>query len=261
MKTQNIFDTESIAFKPEETQVKAKVSKQPKTKKERNIQKLAVIFINDPSEANFRNLSNRINWGLRSHIYKIVGDNEGTDEVLSKTLENIYFKREQFDPNRAQFSTWMYKIALNNSLKYMQEKHGHINTVNIDFEDLYDSTVCADNDDMQEPVETDTYSAVGTNVDIVYKNNTYTTYDREKVISDFYDASVKCISYLPDNLRVVMHDRLVEQKKINNIAYDNNIPITSVKNWLRKGKTELQMIIKNKYADLYNMYMEMNAAV
>jgi DNA-directed RNA polymerase specialized sigma24 family protein len=91
---------------------------------------------------------------------------------------------------------------------------------------------------------------------MVYKNGSYETYDRERILSEFYDASVKSIDYLPDNLRIVMYDRLVNQKKIDDIAIDNNIPVSSVKNWLRKGKLELQEIIKNKYTDLYDMYME-----
>ena len=91
-------------------------------KEEKNIQTLAVIFIKDPSEYNFRLLANRIKWGLRQHIYKIVNNNLATDEILSKTLENIYFKRDLFNPDIANFSTWMYKIAYNNTLKYLQEK-------------------------------------------------------------------------------------------------------------------------------------------
>jgi DNA-directed RNA polymerase specialized sigma24 family protein len=57
-----------------------------------------------------------------------------------------------------------------------------------------------------------------------------------------------------------MHDRLINQKKIDDIALDNNIPVSSVKNWLRKGKTELQSIIKNNYPTLYDMYMEVGAS-
>lgn len=230
-----------------------------KEKKERNIQKLAVNFINDPTELNFKILCDRINWGLRSHIFKIVHDDDATTEVLSKTLENIYFKRDQFNPEIAQFSTWMYKIALNNSLKYIQEKNSDSKCVNVDFEDLYDSTVYDDDDDASADNGFGSYTSSTDTVDIIYKKNNYITYNKEKVISDFYDASIKCIDYLPDNLRVVMHDKLINQKKINNIAYDNNIPVTSVKNWLRKGRSELQLIIKNKYTDLYNMYMEVAA--
>ena len=54
-------------------------------------------------------------------------------------------------------------------------------------------------------------------------------------------------------------DRLINNKKIEDIAYDNMIPVSSVKNWLRKGKVELQEIIKTNHKGLYNMYMEMLA--
>ena len=229
------------------------IAKAPKKeKKERNIQKLAVQFINDPSEKNFGLLCERINWGLRSYIFKIVNDDEATTEVITKTFENIYFKKDQFNPKIAQFSTWMYRIARNNALKYVQEKKSHASRVGVDFEDLYDSTIATEAD---QTAETESFSVSG-DLNMVYTGDGFVTYDKEKIISDLYDASISCIDYLPDNLKVVMHERLVNEKKIDDIAIDNSIPISSVKNWLRKGKVELQNIIKNKYPDLYDMYME-----
>ena len=142
-----IFDV-SIAAK--------NIAKAPKKeKKERNIQKLAVQFINDPSEKNFGLLCERINWGLRSYIFKIVNDDEATTEVITKTFENIYFKKDQFNPKIAQFSTWMYRIARNNALKYVQEKKSHASRVGVDFEDLYDSTIATEAD---QTAETESFS-------------------------------------------------------------------------------------------------------
>ena len=129
----DIFDVKKSA--------KALAATPKKEKKERNIQKLAIQFINDPSEKNFGLLCERINWGLRSYIFKIVNDDEATTEVVTKTFENIYFKKDQFNPQIAQFSTWMYRIARNNALKYLQEKKAHSARVGVDFEDLYDSTI------------------------------------------------------------------------------------------------------------------------
>jgi RNA polymerase sigma factor (sigma-70 family) len=233
---------------------KKKVEKKPK--KEKNIQKLAMQFIEDPTEKNFELLFERINWGLRSYIFKIVNDDEATTEVVSKTLEAIYFKRDQYKPENAKFSTWMYRIAFNNSLKYNQSKLSSQGKVNVDFEDLYDSTVTNDTD---ECCPISGFTEAEASIDIVYEDGKFVNYDREKIISDFYDASVKSIQELPDNLRVVMYDRLINNKKIEDIAYDNMIPVSSVKNWLRKGKVELQEIIKANHSGLYNMYMEMLA--
>lgn len=241
--SEQIFDISSNVLE--------KAQKTKKPKKEKNIQKLALQFVDDPSEKNFALLCERINWGLRSYIFKIVKDDEATTEVLMRTLENIYFKRDLFDSKIAQFSTWMYRIAFNNSLKYLQEKN-KIVKYDKDFEDLYESTLCTD---ANETSETESYSVSG-DINIVNEGGKLVSYDKEKIISDFYDASIKCIADLPDNLRIVMRDRLINQKKIDDIARDNQIPVSSVKNWIRKGKIELQEIIKNKYSVLYDMYTD-----
>lgn len=224
-----------------------------KVSKEKSIQKLALAFIETPSEENFGKLCERINWGLRGYIYKIVKDDSATTEVLTKTLENIYYKKDQFNPAIAQFSTWMYRIALNNSLKYVQEQaHQKKNAVDVDFEDLYDSTICTDAD---QSSPADSYSIDG-DINLIKENGEWKEYDKERIISELHDASVQCIDYLPDNFRIVMHERLIYSKKLDDIAYDNNIPISSVKNWLRKGRIALQQIVKEKYPTLYDMYTD-----
>lgn len=222
-------------------------------KEEKNIQTLAIIFIKDPSEYNFRLLANRIKWGLRQHIYKIVNDNLATDEILSKTLENIYFKRDLFNPDIANFSTWMYKIAYNNTLKYLQEKNKLTNSrCSEDISSIYESELYSDDTELKNNT---LYEESTDFVDIIFTKEEIETYNKERVLNEIYDASVKCIDYLPDNLKMVMQERLINNKKIEDIATDNNIPISSVKNWLRKGRVVLNNTIKEKYTTLYNMYI------
>lgn len=228
-------------------------NKPTKKKKEKNIQKLALAFINNPTESNFGLLCERINWGLRSYIFKIVNDDDATTDVLTRTFENIYFKRDQFDPTKAQFSTWMYRIALNNSLKYIQEKKMHGQHIGVDFSDLYDSTLCMEPD---ETTNTEAFT-VSDETDIMVVDGKYQVYDKERIISEMHDASINCIGMLPDNLKVVMKEKLLNNKKIYEIAYDNQIPISSVKNWLRRGRIELAEKVKQNYTELYNMYIEL----
>jgi RNA polymerase sigma factor (sigma-70 family) len=226
-----------------------------KPSNEKNIQTLAIAFIESPSEITFRNLASRINWGLRKYIFNIVNDDSAVDEIMSKTLENIYFKRDQFNSEKGNFSTWMYRIAYNNSLKYLQEKAKQVKLhFSEDFEDIYDSELCKD--DMSDAyVCSDLHTSdTGEIVDIVFGEKVE-VYMKERVLNEIYDASVKCIDYLPENLRMVMHERLINNKKIEEIAADNNVPITSVKNWLRKGKTVLSETIREHYAALYEMYV------
>lgn len=229
-------------------------------KKERDIEKLADTFIKDPTEYNFNMLCSRINWGLRSYIFKVVGSNEGIDAVMSKTLESIYYKRDQFDPSIAKFSTWMYKIAMNYAIKYTQETLNGPKNVQIstNFDDLYESTLMADAD---ETAPLGAYSEDEEMNMYVGKDSEPIAYSREQILSDIYDASVRCIKELPENLQRVMTDRLINNKKISDIAEDNDIPVSSVKNWLRRGKSVLQDMVKEKYADLYLLYEESELAM
>lgn len=227
---------------------------------ERDIQKLAIKFIEEPSELNFLKLSKRINWGLRKYIFDIVKSNDYIDEIVNKTLENIYFKRDQFDPAIANFSTWMYKIAFNNSLKFLNDqKKIHKYHISEDFSDIYESEISDNN--MEDCCDDSSNTSAGYTaannefVDMIINGTDIDIYDKERIFSEIYDASIDCISYLPDNLRIVMKERLLNNKKIDDIAADNRIPVSSVKNWLRKGKVALAETVKERYANLYNMYM------
>lgn len=226
----------------------------PKAENKRNIQKLAILFIETPNETTFKDLVERINWGLRKYIFNIVGDNAAVDEIMSRTLENIYFKRDLFNPELANFSTWMYKIAYNNSLKYLQEKSKLTNlTCSEDIGDIYESELYADDDVC---ADNDTAFEEGMDfIDIAFTGVHTEVYTKERVLNEIYDASVESINYLPDNLKMVMFERLINNKKIEDIATDNNVPVSSVKNWLRKGKVVLNQTIKERYPALYDMYV------
>lgn len=222
---------------------------------ERNIQKLAMAFINDRTEKSFNFLVARIYWGLWSYVYKIIPDNIAVEDIISKTLENIYFKCDQFDPEKANFSTWMYKIAYNNTLKYLQEKNKVKNsTLSEDYENIYDSELSKDSPAITE--DADIVTITDDLVDIIFRSDSVEVYRREKVYTEIYDASVDCINFLPNNLQMVMRERFINNKKIEDIATDNNVPVSSVKNWLRKGKDVLRDTIKERYRDLYNMYTD-----
>lgn len=221
-------------------------------KKERNIQKLALQFIENHDEKSFNKLAERINWGLRKYIYNIVDNNAAVDDIMSKTLEIIYFKCDQFDPTKAKFSTWMYRIAYNNTLKYIQDRDKFLNsTYSEDYSNIYDTELSKYDDDGIDDRTLDSGSEI---IDIIFTHDNVEVYYKERVLTEIYDASVDCIQFLPENLRTVIYERFVNSKKIEDIAADNNIPISSVKNWLRKGKIVLKETVKERYTTLYNMY-------
>jgi hypothetical protein len=82
----------------------------------------------------------------------------------------------------------------------------------------------------------------------------YVTYTKDKIFSDIYDASVECMEFLPDKLRLVMKERYIDQKKVAQIAIDNNIAQSSVKNWIRKGISCLSEEIRARHPELCELY-------
>ena len=220
----------------------------------KDIQLLAKKFIEDHSEKNFNALMKRCSWGLRTYIFGMTGSKEDTENILSITMEHVYFRIDSFKDDAGKFSTWMYRIAHNDTVTYFRSGgyKSKINTVNIDLSDIHERIVSSDEgctfDDMLSDEEIENMSFDGKELK---------TYTKSKVLSDIYDASIECMGYLPDHLRIVMKERYINKKKVDMIAKENKISSASVKNWIRKGCYELANEVKNRNKELYNIFDEM----
>ena len=220
----------------------------------KDIQLLAKKFIEDHSEKNFNALMKRCSWGLRTYIFGMTGSKEDTENILSITMEHVYFRIDSFKDDAGKFSTWMYRIAHNDTVTYFRSGgyKSKINTVNIDLSDVHERIVSSDEgctfDDMLSDEEIENMS---------FDGKEFKTYTKSKVLSDIYDASIECMGYLPDHLRIAMKERYINQKKVDTIAEENKISSASIKNWIRKGCSELANEVKNRNKELYNIFDEM----
>lgn len=220
----------------------------------KNIQFLAKKFIEDHSEKNFNALMKRCSWGLRTYIFGMTGSKEATENILSITMEHVYFRIDSFKDDAGKFSTWMYRIAHNDTVTYFRSGgyKSKINTVNIDLSDVHEHIVSSDEgctfDDMLSDEEIENMS---------FDGKEFKTYTKSKVLSDIYDASIECMGYLPDHLRVIMKERYINQKKVDTIAEENKISSASVKNWIRRGCSELANEVKLRNKELYSIFDEM----
>ena len=196
----------------------------------------------------------RCSWGLRTYIYGMTGSKEDTENILSITMEHVYFRIDSFKDDAGKFSTWMYRIAHNDAVTYFRSGwyKSKINTVNIDLSDVHERIVSSEEgclfDDMfyDEDIE-----------NMSFNGGEFKTYTKSKVLSDIYDASIECMDYLPDHLRIVMKERYINQKKVDTIAEENKVSSASVKNWIRKGGSELSKEVMDKHNELYNIFEEM----
>ncbi len=82
----------------------------------KNIQELAESFIRTSSEKDFIELYKRIKPGLLNHCKTILERQESAEDAVSNTMAKIWTKISQYDPERGNFSTWVYNIARNESL-------------------------------------------------------------------------------------------------------------------------------------------------
>ena len=220
----------------------------------KDIQFLAKKFIEDHSEKNFNALMKRCSWGLRTYIFGMTGSKEDTENILSITMEHVYFRIDSFKDDAGKFSTWMYRIAHNDTVTYFRSGgyKSKINTVNIDLSDVHERIVSSDEgctfDDMLSDEEIENMS---------FDGKEFKTYTKSKVLSDIYDASIEYMGYLPDHLRIVMKERYINQKKVDMIAEENKISSASVKNWIRKGCSDLANEVKHRNKELYSIFDEM----
>ena len=141
----------------------------------KDIQLLAKKFIEDHSEKNFNALMKRCSWGLRNYIFCMTGSKEDTENILSITMEHVYFRIDSFKDDVGKFSTWMYRIAHNDTVTYFRSGgyKSKINTVNIDLSDVHDRIVSSDEgctfDDMFSDEEIENMSFDGCNEREIYK--------------------------------------------------------------------------------------------
>lgn len=240
----NIFNP-NFTVKDIDCKVQAKQEK-------KDIQRLAKLFIEDHSERNFNALMKRCSWGLRNYIFSMTGNNYDTDNILSITMEHIYFGIDSFNGDIGKFSTWIYRIAHNDTVTYFRVGgyKSKINVTDIDLSDIHERVICHESNDMLSDIDEEIEN-------MSFNGKEFTTYTKSKVICDMYDASVDCMDDLPDNLKIVMKERYINKKKINSIAKDNNMSPYSVKNWIRKGCSELAIDVRNKHKELYEIFNEM----
>lgn len=252
--TMDSFTTDNATNRTDRLNV---IAKMKAAAEKRDIQKLAEKFINDRSEKSFNKLMKRCNWGLRSFIYSLVNNDDDTDNIMSITMEHVYFRISSFNSDMAKFSTWMYKIAYNDTITYLRSggMNSKIKCIPIDVSEVYEN-MSDDDDDSSNGIDVQGEEEIN---NMYFDGKKFITYTKETINNDMFDASEECMEFLPDNLRIVLKERYINKKKLEQIANDNRISLSSVKNWIRKGMSELKCEIEYRHPDLVKIYEELEA--
>lgn len=233
-----------------------------------NIQDAAIKYKQTKDSRTFGEIVECIEPKLRQYVCEIVKDDDAASDVLVITFENVFTNIDMFDPSKAQFTTWLYRIARNNAFKSLRKITGegdrlerHYDKVDVDIADMYGtmsknvSTTLFADDEIFDWVR-EGYYVRNTDGDYV-KTYDLVPYTKEKVLLDMHDASIDSIEDLPDLTRDIMKDRFIYKKKIKDISEENHINISLIRNRIIAGKNSIKEIIKKKHPDLYDLFTAM----
>lgn len=242
-----------------ETGLEIEVQTQPKRGRKKgsknttkSLDEVAMEYLSNPTDENFKNLWTRSYYGLRQHAYKMIPDNDVVDEITANVYEKILTKNNQYDASKAKFSTWMYKICYNECLAYFDQKERE-RIVDNDISDIYQSQLYEsrnsseiDDYDYSDKFDRD-------------ENGDLFLMQREDVRKKFFDTSINVIKGFKDQEVV---NCMLERFNVDNsltfeaIAKKYNYKFTDVKNWIWKGKKMLREEIMKNHKELYDMWKE-----
>jgi RNA polymerase sigma factor (sigma-70 family) len=80
----------------------------------------------------FRPLVERYHRGLIIHCDQLLHDYEEAEDVAQEAFCQAYLKLADFNPEKARFSTWLYRIATNKALDRLRRSHRQLSVDEIE---------------------------------------------------------------------------------------------------------------------------------
>lgn len=191
--------------------------------KKLSYRELSENFIKSKSEKDYNALYQRVKPGLRNYISNVVKDVNATEDVLTNTLTKMWTKIDQYNPSY-QITTWLYRIAFNECLGWIRQRNSKysIETMKeygIEISDQYAHTSARD---------------------LLIENETKTEsdwYEEDDYLQARYELALANIESLKPMYKEIIEDRLLNNMKYEDIAAKHDLPLQTVKNRIRRGKS------------------------
>lgn len=197
--------------------------------KQISYRELSENFVKSRSERDYNALYLRVKPGLKNYIANVVKDSEATDDILTNTLTKMWTKIDQYDPSY-QITTWLYRIAFNECLGWIRQRNAKysIETMKeygIEISDQYANTSAR---------ELLVEAELKTESDWLEEDNH---------LQNRYELALTSIDNLKPMYKDIIEDRLINQMKYEDIAAKYNLPLQTVKNRIRRGKSIIAEIM------------------
>lgn len=193
-------------------------------KSKKSYRTLGTEFYQKRDEKTYNELYKKVKPGLRSYVRNILKDDEATEDVLSNTLLKLWTKIDQYNPEY-QITTWLYRIAFNESLGYIRERNKKYSLDSMREFGLEVSNNKSLNESLSSLIED---AEMKTEDDF---------WEEENEIMAKYMLALKCIQDLKPMYREILSDRLIGNMKYEDIAEKHNVSLQTVKNRIRRGKS------------------------
>ncbi len=192
--------------------------------KSKSYRELSENFFNSRSERDYVALYTKVKPGLRSYIFNVVKDNDAADDILVNTLTKLWTKIDQYKPEY-QISTWLYRIAFNECLGHIRKRN---RTYSI--EGMREFGV--------EITESNKLSYNAQELLVEYHQMSEQDFlDEDDDLTKRYTNALESIKSLQPLYREILEDRLLNEMKYEDIADKHKLPLQTVKNRIRRGKT------------------------
>tara|TARA_R100001230_G_C5648761_1_gene154116 strand:- start:485 stop:1081 length:597 start_codon:yes stop_codon:yes gene_type:complete len=183
---------------------------------------LAENFYTSRAESDYNRLYLRVKPGLKNYIKKMVKDDDVAQDLLSNVLVKLWTKIDQYNPEY-QITTWLYKIAFNESLAYIKERNQK-------------SSLDALKDFGVQVTEEGSVASVSSLIHDYHQKTEEDFIDEDNQIMERYYNALKAIQNLKPMYRDIMEDRLIKNMKYEDIAKKHKVNLQTVKNRIRRGK-------------------------
>ncbi len=172
------------------------------------------------SDLAYKKLMRKYHDAIFSFIYRMVRDREQVEDLTQEAFIKAFSSLSKFNEEYA-FSTWLYKIATNNSIDYIRKRKLQLYSI--------DKPIDSKDSDIQFELPDDSYEA-----------------DQE-IISDQRAVLLnQAIAKLPEKYRKVIHLRHVEERSYEEIAEKLKLPIGTVKAHIFRARELLYKQLRHK---------------
>jgi RNA polymerase sigma-70 factor (ECF subfamily) len=193
-------------------------------KRQNNIQFLAESFIESKTSKSFKNLYERLKPGITNHCYLILKSQELAEDAFSNTMTKIWQKIHQYDKDRANFSTWTYNIARNESLLILKTGKRFFSH---------------NDEEMEYFSSKSTIGDLGGQY-LMEEDPSYSFLFGDKNIDSVYESVLEEIRELPEIYREIMVDREINGMKYKDIAEKYGIKKRSIATRIRRARARIR---------------------